>query len=361
MHITKRIRFTMYLSIPLLITFAVLRKKSTLDKSILQLHQKEMDSLRWKQTTINGIVKQHSSSVIIQQKLRKRTTFTYSKSSKIVCVDFRGRLGNLMLEYAFLYAIAKNKGLYPIIPEKSQLLTVFNIQETTLSRIGKRPNACSELPILSERWALSFDERLVEVPRNNSVMFYGYFQSWKYWIERKEEIRDIFRFKKSIRQKVDLQFKEILQKMNFTLDIDSVVVSVHIRREDYISKRVVAFGKITPKASYFLNAMSFFKKRFKRVLFIVGSTDLEWSRDALHTEPNVYFSEGNSAGEDLALLSKANHTIMSVGTYGWWIGWLAGGITIYYPHIFVPGSPFSNDFRNGSIEDFIYPGWIEME
>ncbi|XP_061174171.1 galactoside alpha-(1,2)-fucosyltransferase 2-like [Saccostrea echinata] len=266
-----------------------------------------------------------------------------------------------MLEYAFLYAIATSKGLYPIIPEKSPLPTVFNIQETTLSRIGKRRNACSKLPIRSERWALSFDERLVEVPRHKSVKFYGYFQSWKYWVDNEEEIRDIFRFKESVRQKADLQFKDILQRMNFTLDSESVVVSVHIRREDYISKEVVAFGKITPNASYYFNAISYFKKKFRKVLFIVGSTDLEWSRDALNTEPNVYFSEGNSAAEDLALLSMANHTIMSVGTYGWWIGWLAGGIAIYYKHMFVPGSRFSKDFRDGSTQDFIYPGWIEME
>jgi galactoside 2-L-fucosyltransferase 1/2 len=107
--------------------------------------------------------------------------------------------------------------------------------------------------------------------------------------------------------------------------------------------------------------MGYFKKKYTNVLFVVGSNDIDWSKKSLASERNVYYSIGNSPAEDIALLSLANHTIMSVGTFGWWIGWMARGTSIYYKHIFRPGSEFAKEFRNNSTDDFIYPGWIPME
>ncbi|XP_061181961.1 galactoside alpha-(1,2)-fucosyltransferase 2-like [Saccostrea echinata] len=291
----------------------------------------------------------------------KRETFSYNDSKEIVCVNFKGRLGNLMIEYVFLYIIAKIKRLYPIVPENSELFEIFNIQRTTLSAIKKPKNACSKLPLQKERWGLSYDENLLSVPPSKGVRFDGYYQSWKYWIKYEEEIRDIFTFKESIRKKAYTQMRDILNQMKFIANKDNVVVSVHIRRGDYATKGHYKYGKLTPNETYYANAMDYFKNRYRKVLFIVGSNDLEWSKKALANETNVYYSTGNSAAEDIALLSLANHTIMSVGTFGWWIGWMARGTSIYYKNIFRPGSDFAKEFRNNSVDDFIYPGWIPME
>ena len=32
----------------------------------------------------------------------------------VVCVGYQGRLGNLMFQYAFLYSVSRNRGLYPV-------------------------------------------------------------------------------------------------------------------------------------------------------------------------------------------------------------------------------------------------------
>ncbi|XP_061182544.1 galactoside alpha-(1,2)-fucosyltransferase 2-like [Saccostrea echinata] len=266
-----------------------------------------------------------------------------------------------MMEYVFLYIIAKIKKLYPILPENSELVQLFNIQETTLRAIKKPQNACSKLPLHKERWGLTYDENLLSVPPSKGVRFDGYFQSWKYWIKNEKEIRDILTFKEPIRKKAYTQLRDILNQMKFIATKDSVIVSIHIRRGDYATEQHYKYGKLTPNETYYKHAMDYFKKRYRKVLFIVGSNDMEWSKNALATETNVYYSTGNSAAEDMALLSLANHTIMSVGTFGWWIGWMARGTSLYYKNIFRPGSEFAKEFRNNSVEDFIYPGWIPME
>jgi galactoside 2-L-fucosyltransferase 1/2 len=84
--------------------------------------------------------------------------------------------------------------------------------------------------------------------------------------------------------------------------------------------------------------MQYLKTRHKDILFVVESNDIDWSKKALAKEKNVYFSTGNSPAEDMALLSLANHTIKPVGTFGWWIGWMAQGTSIFYENIFRPKS-----------------------
>ncbi|XP_056021573.1 galactoside alpha-(1,2)-fucosyltransferase 2-like isoform X2 [Ostrea edulis] len=280
----------------------------------------------------------------------------------IACVNFKGRLGNLMLEYAFLHIISKIKNLNPVIPENFELLKVFNIRDKTPKQIRNREKVCTRLSLHVERWGLSFDEDLFDVPTSESVRFDGYYQSWKYWSKYEQEIRDIFKFKKPIRDKAFSQFQNIMLIMNFdTRKKNNKVVSIHIRRGDYATEGHLKYGKLTPNATYYINAMNYFRRIYKNVLFIVGSNDIKWAKEALGAEENVYFSRGLSAAEDMALLSLANHTIMSVGTYGWWIGWMARGTTVYYKHIFVPGSDFSKEFKDNSTEDFVYPGWIPMD
>jgi hypothetical protein len=60
---------------------------------------------------------------------------------------------------------------------------------------------------------------------------------------------------------------------------------------------------------------------------------------------------------DLAILSHCrNGTIVSVGTFGWWIAWLANApMVVYYPGWPKPGSPLFNIFTR---RDFVPPHWI---
>ena len=75
------------------------------------------------------------------------------------------------------------------------------------------------------------------------------------------------------------------------------------------------------------------------------------------TNALVVFSEGHGAEEDLAILSSCNHTIMTVGTYGWWAGYLAGGMTTYYQN-FPPNSSSLKPWF--SREDHFPPEWVGL-
>src|SRR5206468_3243249 len=114
-----------------------------------------------------------------------------------------------------------------------------------------------------------------------------------------------------------------------------------------------ARGYMSSNIDYLLRAANYFLSTFHPVfsnfVFVVCSDDVLWSKANLRSseiidfrnfmrflsdaaevsdrDPNptviVAYSENKTAEEDMALLAMCNHTIMTVGTFGWWAGYLA--------------------------------------
>ncbi|XP_055998800.1 galactoside alpha-(1,2)-fucosyltransferase 2-like isoform X3 [Ostrea edulis] len=288
------------------------------------------------------------------------------RSLPVGCMIFNGRLGNLMFKYAFLHVMSKTKNLYPILPDDFELaryftLPVYESQEQN-SRRAECNTIAQEAAQEAERWSCSYDDKFLKMSSNKKVYFLGYFQSWKYWIKHEDEIRKIFTFNTEIEEEANENLSNILNEMGFRDSSTGVVVGIHSRRGDYLSKPAMDYGYITPNETYYLNAMRYFREKFptKRIFFIAASNDIDWLRQKLNKEENVFFLQENQPFMDMAILALCDHVIMSSGTFGWWAGWMTKGIVVYYKHIFVPKSYFSHAFRGGDISDFIYPGWVGM-
>jgi len=142
-----------------------------------------------------------------------------------------------------------------------------------------------------------------------------------------------------------------------------VRVAVHIRRGDFLQRRKIRKGFTTATPRYLRRATGYFVERFARVQFVVASNDIPWCRlhlRSLFPDPdrvNVTFSEGHSAGEDLALLTSCNHAVISTGTYGWWAAWLIDGMTVYYADFPRKGSSLGIRSR---VKDYYPSSWIAI-
>ena len=93
---------------------------------------------------------------------------------------------------------------------------------------------------------------------------------------------------------------------------NGVSIGIHARLGDkglrfdpnYFSKAIVALGIAVNRSQ-----------------FIVCSDSPEWVEN--HTDlKGMHISKGRNAGEDMALLAGCKHLIMTIGTYGWWAGYL---------------------------------------
>ena len=130
-------------------------------------------------------------------------------------------------------------------------------------------------------------------------------------------------------------------------------MGVHVRHGDITDEMTREIGYQTAGIGYFSKAMDYFKQRYDNVHFVVATDDIKWVLTNLNF-PNMTLTKQTDV-YDFAILSHCDHVIMSVGTFGWWAGWISGGEVVYrYPQ-YKPGTPLSKDFIT---EDFFPSHWI---
>ncbi|XP_078280580.1 galactoside alpha-(1,2)-fucosyltransferase 2-like [Rhinoraja longicauda] len=259
-----------------------------------------------------------------------------------------GRLGNQMGEFATLYALAKLNGhqAYILPPMANYLSPLFKISLPTLheSLIKKLPWK----PYQLHDW---MDDRYRNIP-GNYRMFTGYTCSWTFYHHLREEILREFTFHDFITEETNVYLRRIGGKRK-----NVTFVGVHVRRGDYVRTMPQVWKGVLADKKYLEKAMTYFRNKYKNVIFVVTSDGMDWCKQNINnSKGDVFFSDtSNSPGQDLSILAHCNHTIMTIGTFGYWAGYLAGGETIFLDNFTLPDSPFLKLFKYKAA---FLPQWI---
>ena len=72
---------------------------------------------------------------------------------------------------------------------------------------------------------------------------------------------------------------------------------------------------------------------------------------------NVVYSSRKSPTDDMAIASLCDHAIITIGSFGWWVAWFAGGVTITQKNFPTPESPL---LRKLSRQDYYKPEWVAL-
>ncbi|XP_061186696.1 galactoside alpha-(1,2)-fucosyltransferase 2-like [Saccostrea echinata] len=287
--------------------------------------------------------------------LLPETSTTNSLSETYVCPTFEGRLGNNLFQFASGFGIAVSKGLKLVIGEKDRLLQIFQMKNSKHLLISKDKRECIKATLRKERHLCTYDDHLVNFTPNGTFSVGNYLQSWKYFHNASQELREQYKFRAHIQNKVDHIIKQILEKFNTTRK-DATLIAIHIRRGDFV--RLKSSGYAVATKEYFEKAMALFSN-YSSPLYIVCSNNLEWSRANIPKKYKVEFTSGNLPEVDLALMASCDHMISSVGTYSWWAAWLNNGKVTYYKWPAAEGSPIRSHFSSDYM-DFFYPHWIGL-
>ncbi|XP_046401522.1 uncharacterized protein LOC124167590 [Ischnura elegans] len=282
--------------------------------------------------------------------------------SGVVTVQDGGRLGNKLWEYAAVWALGKLLKLQPLVPKSilRHLGRYFeNLSVPALEDF--LPEGCSSSPeSLGEpmkRWRVlplnSLKQRVNHSPRGNLVLHRWIVLPEPIIAYRGKPMQKEFHFHQRLLEKakqtlewVSTEVKSIRVSMNCSIS-DVTFIGVHVRRTDFAQWLPRVYNKSLATASYFRQAMDYFRKKIDGPLaFMVVSDDTKWvkvnlgaksrgSFDETHPGLNDVFLATNekdhsseSIGHDLTLLSLCNHTIIDYGTFGSWGALLAGGETI---------------------------------
>ncbi|KAK7106143.1 hypothetical protein V1264_017434 [Littorina saxatilis] len=270
---------------------------------------------------------------------------------------FTGRLGNVMFEFASAVCIAWQNNLTLILNNASELKD-FKYKELVLTK-----EAFEELRLRLprknhyERACCSFDKTLMKLANSGicSHSLQGYTQSWKYFEPCKQRVKQAMTFTDDIVTRAVTIVDSLRKRFP-----DRTLVGVHIRMEDYLSERAVSNGKRTAPPDYYIKAMTYFRKRFDDVTFVIITKDPDYIRANVTTASDVTFlKRSDSPTVDMEVLSRLDHLIISVGTFGWWAAYKSKGVVVHYKDFYVPGSRYGKQFSNNA-SDFIYPGWITL-
>lgn len=255
-----------------------------------------------------------------------------------------GHLGNQMFQYASLRGIASNRGFDWAIPSAGEFGNRYPLRSSIY--------ACFELDSLTDHNIIrtiasqtvverkfDFDEELFDSCPDNSDLI-GYFQSYRYFDQIKDSIRQDFKFKPDVADSAK----------KFLKDIDtSNAVSVHVRRTDYVSNS--AYHTNIP-ADFYLNVIKNIGNIDHVVIF---SDDIGWCRENFRGS-DVLFSD-QSAYIDMCAMSMCRTNIIANSSFSWWAAWLNQWKNKL---VFSPSQWFGPANAHLNTKDLIPKDWIKL-
>ncbi|XP_067687402.1 galactoside alpha-(1,2)-fucosyltransferase 1-like isoform X2 [Haliotis asinina] len=280
--------------------------------------------------------------------------------TKYICCDMSGGLGNLLFQYTFTLAMSLRFNM-TMVCETDKIHTIqqiFDIPDCADDNRGFR--LCFGERAITNKFNVGYDSKVGNMLLEDDTHFIGYFQSWLYWIKYEDTIKERLTMKSDLKASAKSYIEACLHELGVETRSSVSLVGVHVRRGDLLNYKFRWYGYFVAPEEYFHKAMAYITKRVRKpVVYVISSNDMEWSRAAVKAT-NAVFLLNNTREFDFAVLTMCDHFIMSVGTFGWWVGWHIQGIVIYYLKPFRPDSGLSRVTTNDYVTTFAYPKWIGM-
>ncbi|XP_076436926.1 galactoside alpha-(1,2)-fucosyltransferase 1-like [Babylonia areolata] len=271
--------------------------------------------------------------------------------------NFRGRLGNVLFQLSSTLCIALLNNLTLIVPDVEGIRNLqYSGRRVPLASWSGLSMSIPDVVHHSLTLGGTFDPSFMALePRDCSHSLSGHFQSWRYFQPCQAEVRRATRFKDHV----------VTEAVQIVTDLRKrlprrTLVGVHVRRGDYLLPRQVEMGRRVAPPDYFLRAMTYFR-RFRDVTFVVLSQDPDWFwAQVTSSAGDVIMLKMSASPEvDMEVLSRMDHLIMSVGTYGWWSAYKNfNGTVVYFKDFYAPGSTVAEKFQN--VTEYFIPEWIPM-
>jgi hypothetical protein len=146
-----------------------------------------------------------------------------------------------------------------------------------------------------------------EIPKfNQSVLFYGYFQTEKFFIKYREDLLKEF-----------INADIIADLKNIYIDLLKNSLSIHVRRGDYLNLQDY---HPCPSVEYYLNGIKKVEETKKIDHILVFSDDIRWCEEVLD-DPRMVFIKDQKDYEDLYLMSLCENNIIANSSFSWWSSW----------------------------------------
>ncbi len=290
------------------------------------------------------------------------TDTTNDTCRRYMTIKCSGPFGNHIFKWSALYTISQRTCHIPLLIDCDGIKALFpNI------KMGKKGFSWPWKTIRTSGLT-QYINSTDKIPQIFNVYLSGSFQSWKYLHGFEREIRAQLEVHPKYKKKATDYLTSIARNLTIQntkgpniktsnsvenrTKLDNITfIAVHIRRTDTKKFKYHCVAS----ATYIAKAMAHMAVNYRNAQFIFVSNDLAWVREHFDTYDNVHIP-AKSAHHfiDFALLTVCDHVIMTVGTFGWWGAWLAGGNVVYYD------TPFESNYTGFDAQDYFPPMWTAM-
>lgn len=218
-----------------------------------------------------------------------------------------GRLGNQLFEIATTYSVAKKYNLeYYFNSWKHNKYLKNKIPTSKFSQYDFRT--------YNEPYFHYKDINLLN--REDNWDLRGYFQSYKYFDDYKQDIIEQFELTD------DLIFY-IENKYPFLVD-GIHTCSINVRRGDFLDPNIKDYHHIVPIDYYKKAIKHLYDGNTDNIKFIVVSDDIPWCKENLSQELglDLTFIEDEIDITQLKILSYCRDNIMAASSFSWWGSYL---------------------------------------
>lgn len=184
---------------------------------------------------------------------------------------------------------------------------------------------------------------------SGDVQICGYFQSPRYFAGHEDTVR------------AALEPKKLASGRALTLAeqlAGDTSVAVHVRRGDYAADPRAAGVHGTLTDAYYDRAVARVLETVPAARFFVFSDTPAEAAALARRLPNAVVMAGESAGDDLFLMSCARHHVIANSSFSWWSAWLdrrPDGIRI------APKSWFTPEAAQTRLTDDLIPrDWVQL-
>ncbi|SOD81233.1 alpha-1,2-fucosyltransferase [Spirosoma fluviale] len=274
---------------------------------------------------------------------------------KIHFISIVGGLGNQMFQYAYYLNYKKGNLLTYYLVVKYGKHNGFELDKAfSLPNNSVKSFSIKIIKKIFSRYIERVEDndwgQFVSCNPTSKFIFYhtGYWQSEKYFNNIPNQIRNVFKFND---EKLNLKTRSILHYID-----KHNTVSLHIRRGDYYDESYKGIFIDLCEDGYYDKAINKIKQLLNTsLIFIIFSDDISWVKANFHHDGFVYvdWNKGRDSWQDMYLMTRCKHSIISNSTFSWWGAWLNQnkGKTVIAPNKW---------FKFHIAEDIVPSNWIKI-
>lgn len=256
-----------------------------------------------------------------------------------------GRYGNLcnsMFQFAAVLGIAKKYNYEVAIPHNKTYYDV-NYERNNTSIFDGFDISTPILELSSSTFSeVKFPFHYIDRKVDDFTDIVGYFQSERYFENAIDEVRSQFKFKRQVKDKIDLS----------KYPDPSKCTSMHIRLGDYMKKR--HHHPVLPP-SYWRNAV----KKAGLDHIVIFSDDSEHAKRMFGESDQIVYSTEKDPFEALYHISLCRNNILCNSTFGWWGAWLGENKSIDKV-VVAPEIWFGPGHNSFNPKDIIPNRWLKL-